>query len=282
MTTALHSLAPLDGIPVRVSADFVGLDDGTTQLVVSGNIDVTKLPFVRLPDRRQATVESVAVAFDGRATSVATLPTERTAMDLRGCRLRARGAGRHPLPEGRDAQARALSGPLRRRARTARLSSAAPGSGSRFPSSCPAASRSAAFSCCTRRKPSRAPVAAGHDVPTSRTRRRCAATPEGESLYAQIYAYNPKLGADGAAKLFAQAEILKKGVNARQGRSRADGVGRPKAPPCPHTSRIKLLALRAGDYELRMTVSDENANSMASRRVAFTVVRATSASQSPS
>jgi len=48
--------------------------------------------------------------------------------------------------------------------------------------------------------------------------------------------------------------------------------GGPKAPPVPHTSRIKLSRFEPGDYELRMTVSDENANAMASRRVAFTVV----------
>ena len=95
---------------------------------------------------------------------------------------------------------------------------------------------------------------------------------KGESLYAQIYAYNPKLDAGGAARLFAQAEILRKGVTLGKAAPEVMDWGGPKAPPVPHTSRIKLSRFEPGDYELRMTVSDENANAMASRRVAFTVV----------
>ena len=63
MRTALDALAPLTGIPVRLSADFVSLDRRRTQVVVNGSVDVAALPFVRRDDRRQATVETVAVVL---------------------------------------------------------------------------------------------------------------------------------------------------------------------------------------------------------------------------
>ena len=58
MRTALYSLAPLAAIPVRLSADFVSADGGATELVVSGHVGVEKLPFVKLRDRYQATVDA--------------------------------------------------------------------------------------------------------------------------------------------------------------------------------------------------------------------------------
>ena len=82
MRTALGSLAPLTAIPVHLSTDFVSLDPGVTQVVVSGSVDVTALPFVRRSDRLQATVETVALVYDEAGAVAATLETERTTLDL--------------------------------------------------------------------------------------------------------------------------------------------------------------------------------------------------------
>ena len=43
------------------------------------------------------------------------------------------------------------------------------------------------------------------------------------------------------------------------------------APPALHTQSIKLEPFAPGDYEVRMVVTDRNANEMTSRRAAFTV-----------
>ena len=64
MRTALHSLAPLSAIPVQLSADFLSGDGGATQVVVSGHVGVEKLPFVKLRDRYQATIDAVAMVQD--------------------------------------------------------------------------------------------------------------------------------------------------------------------------------------------------------------------------
>jgi len=268
MTVALHSLAPLNGIPVRVSADFMGLDDGTTQLVVSGNVDVAKLPFVRLKDRRQATLESVAVAIDESGDNAATLQTQRTAMDLSDADYeRLLGTG---IPYLKAVTLKPGRYQVRLAARddtTGLLGSAwqwieipeiAPG---RF-------TLSSLF--LLQERETKAP-AADTSAPDLRNAQAVRRYHRNESLYAQIYAYNPKKDEGGATKLFAQAEILKNGQTLGKAAPEPMESGGPQAP-LPHTSRIKLQRFDPGDYELRMTVSDENANAIATRRVAFTVV----------
>ena len=110
MRTALNSLAPLNAIPVRLSADFVSLDPGVTQVVVSGSVDVATLPFVRRRDRRQATVESVALVYDETGAVAATLPTERSAMDLTDADYEQLLRAGPPVPEGGRAPARPVPG----------------------------------------------------------------------------------------------------------------------------------------------------------------------------
>jgi VWFA-related protein len=268
MTVALHSLAPLNGIPVRVSADFMGLDDGTTQLVVSGNVDVAKLPFVRLKDRRQATLESVAVAFDESGDSAATLQTDRTAMDLGDAdyeRLLGTGIpylkavalkpGRYQVRLAARDEATGLLGSAWQ---WIEIPEIAPG---RF-------TLSSLFLLQEGKAPAAASAPDAPDLHNAQAVRRYH---RNESLYAQIYAYNPKKDADGATKLFAQAEILKNGQTL--GKAAPEPMESSAAQtPLPHTSRIRLQRFEPGDYELRMTVSDENANAIATRRVAFTVV----------
>ena len=131
MRTALNSLAPLTAIPVRLSADFLSLDAGVSQVVVSGSVDVATLPFVRRPDRRQATVESVALVYDEAGAVVATLPTERSAMDLSDADYEQAPARRASRTRRRSLSRPAGTRCASRPARTPRGSWAARGSGSR-------------------------------------------------------------------------------------------------------------------------------------------------------
>ncbi len=275
MTSALHSLAPLEGIPVRVSADFVGLADGSTQLVVSGNIDVSTLPFVRLPDRRKATLESVAVAFDEEGASAATLATERTTMDLRDADYE------RVAQDGVAYQKAAALKPGRYQVRLAVREEGTGLLGSAWqwveiPDIAPGhLTLSSLFLLheAGAAQPTAEAARTEGDAPDLKNAQALRRYRKGESLYAQIYAYNPKLDAGGATRLFAQAEILRQGVTLGKAAPEAMEWGGPNGPPVPHTSRIKLGRFEPGDYELRMTVSDENANALATRRVAFTVVQ---------
>lgn len=268
MATALHALAPLNGIPVRLSADFMGLEDGTTQLVVSGNVDVAKLPFVRLKDRRQATLESVAVAYDEEGRAAVTLPTERSAMDLSDAdyaKLSTRG-----IPYLKAASLK----PGRYQVRLAAREDATGLLGSAWqwveiPAIAPG--RLTVSSLFLLQEGEAAGAAA--DAPELRNAQALRRYHRGESLYAQIYAYHPRRDEAGDTRLFAQAEILSdKGTTLGKAAPEPMEAGEPEDPPVPHTSRIRLQRFEPGEYELRVTVSDENANAIATRRVAFTVV----------
>jgi hypothetical protein len=265
MRTALYSLAPLSTIPVRLSADFVSSDGGATQLVVSGHVGVETLPFVRLRGRYQATVEAAAVVQGEDGATAATLPTERSVMDLSDAEYRqllARG-----LPYER---AIALP-PGQYQVRFAVREDAMGLLGSAWqrievPNLAPDRLRS---------QPVPAEGEPGGQAPQIRRTDRDAQAlrryHRGDSLYAQVYAYNPKRDASGAVNLVSQAEILRGGVSLGTAAPEPIEPGAAPGAPLPHTTRIRLQRFEPGDYELRLTVTDRNASSMATRRVAFTI-----------
>jgi len=270
MRTALNSLAPLRAIPVRLSADFVSVGSGVTQVVVSGLVGVETLPFVRLGDRYQATIEAVAVVQDEEGAVAATLPTERTVMDLGEAEYRqllARGG----LPYQR---AVALP-PGRYQVRLAVREDALGLLGSAWqrvevPDLGPGRLTLSSLFLLKENEPAAVPPDS-QAAPDLRTAQALRHYRRGESLYAQIYAYNPKRDASGAANLVSQAEVLRGGVTLGTAAPEPIEQGVPQGPPLPHTTRIKLQRFEPGDYELRLTVTDRNANAMMARRVTFSI-----------
>jgi VWFA-related protein len=270
MSTALESLAPLTAIPVRLSADFVSLEAGVPRVVVSGNVDVTTLPFVRQGDRHHVTLETAAAVYDETGAVAATLGTERVAMDLTDA------DHDQVLKEGLPYQKTATLRPGRYQVRLAARDGAAGTTGSawqwvQIPDLAPGRlTLSSLFLLKEGGEAGGAPPGpeAALDLRNAQALRRFR---RDENLYVQLYAYNPKRDATGATSLVSQAEILRGGV--LQGTAAAEPMaqGEPQGPPVPHTSRIKLQSLEPGDYELRVTVTDQNANDVATRRVSFTV-----------
>lgn len=276
MLIALSSLAPLSGIPVRLSADFVSLEGGVTQLVVSGSVDVRALAFARVRGRRQAAIESVAVVYDERGETRATLPTERTEISVSDAdfeRLARDGVvyqRTQPLAPGRYqvrlATREEATGLLGSSWQWIEIPDLAPG---RLALSSlfllkegePAATAAAAAGA--------APSAEGQLVLQNAQARRLFR--RDESLYAQLYAYNPRRDAGGAVDLVSQAQVLRRGELLGTGAPETIEPGAPGAPPQPHTTRIRLRSFEPGDYELRVTVTDRKASAIVSRRVGFTV-----------
>jgi len=265
MQTALGSLAPLTGIPVRLSADFVSLDGRATQVVVSGNVDVGTLPFVRLPDRRRASVEVVALVNDETGAAAATLQTERSMMDLTDSeyeQMRRSGLpyqkavslkpGRYQVRLAAREDATGLLGSAWGRVEVPDLDSGRLTLSSLFLLKDVAAPGA---------RPDGAPV-----LRSIQDRPRLRRT---ESLYVQVYVYNPKRDASGAIDMVSQAEVLRTG--SLLGEAAPEPMeGEPRGPVL-HLSRIRLQRFEPGDYELRVTVTDRNAKTMAARSVAFTV-----------
>jgi VWFA-related protein len=269
MRTALYSLAPLSTIPVRLSADFVSSDGGATQLVVSGHVGVETLPFVRLRGRYQATIEAAAVVQGEDGATAATLPTERSVMDLSDAEYRqllARGLayeraiavppGQYQVRFAVREDAMGLLGSAWQRIEVPNL----------------APDRLTLSSLFLLKENQSGQVPRDPDGPpdlsSAQALRRYH---RGDSLYAQVYAYNAKRDASGAVNLVSQAEILRGGQSL--GTAAPEPIEPAAAPgaPLPHTTRIRLQRFEPGDYELRLTVTDRNASAMATRRVAFTI-----------
>ena len=268
MRTALTSLAPLGAIPVRLSADFVSLDGTATQLVVSGSVDVGMLPFVRRPDRRQATVETAALVYDETGALAATLETERTTMDLTDA-----GYGQL-LRRGVPYQRAVLLKPGRYQVRLAVREDTTGLLGSAWqrvevPDLAPG--RLSLSSLFLLKDDGTSATAAGPDAtPALHSVQGRPRFDRAESLYVQLYAYNPKRDASGEVDLFSQAEVLRGGD--LLGTAAPEPMpGTAASGPVPHLSRIKLQRLEPGDYVLRVTVTDRNASAMVARAAAFTV-----------
>jgi VWFA-related protein len=265
MRSALVSLAPLTAIPVRLSADFLSLDGTSTQLTVTGNVDVSTLPFVRLPDRRQATIETAALVYDGAGAVAATLKTERTAVNVTDAdyaELVSRGLtyqGSVALPPGRYQvrlaardDATGIAGSAWKRLEIPDVASGRLTLSSLFllkDGGVPAS-------------PDAPPVLSSVQA-LPRFRR-------GESLYVQLCAYNPQRDVSGGIDLVAQSEVLSDGAVIATASPQPMSEGEPRGT-APHTARIGLQRFEPGDYELRVTVTDRNGSAMAARTVPFTV-----------
>jgi VWFA-related protein len=266
MRTALYSLAPLRAIPVRVAADFVSVDPGVSQLVVSGQVETTTLPFARQRDRHQATIETVAVVYDETGAVASTLPTERTTLDLTDADYE------QVLKRGIPYQRVAELGPGRYQVRLATREDSTGLLGSAWqwvevPDLTPRRLTLSSLFLLKDSEPTANPEA-GPVLRNAQAQRRFNRS---ESLYAQLYAYNPKRDAAGAADLVFQAEVLRGGTLLGTAAPEPMLQGEPQGAPLPHISRIKLQRFEPGDYELRVTVTDRKANAMATRRVAFSV-----------
>jgi VWFA-related protein len=267
MHSALVSLAPLTAIPVQLSADFLSLDGSSTQLMVSGNVDVSTLPFVRLQGRRQATVDTAALVYDEAGAVAARLETERTAMnvtDANYAQLLQRGLAYHQsvaLPAGRYqvrfAAREDATGVLGSAWRSLEIPELASGR----------LTLSSLF-------------LLKDDAPPADTTRETApalssvqARPRfgrAESLYVQFCAYNPKRDSSGGIDLVSQSEVLKDGVVMAVAAPQPMSEGEPRGT-VPHTAQIGLGQFEPGDYELRVTVTDRNGNATSARSVPFTV-----------
>ena len=265
MHTALSSLAPLAAIPVRLAADFVSLEGSTGQVVVNGSIDVGRLPFVRRAGRRQATLETAALVYGEDGRVAASLEAQRTEIDVADAdypALERQGVVYQkvvPLPAGRyqvrlaaREDTTGLLGSAWRRVEVPEL----PGRGLQL---------SSLFLL----KDDGAATAASAGEPALHSVQDLPRFARADSLYLQVYAYNARRAAGGAADLVAQAQVMRAGVALATAAPEPMEAG--PSGPVLHASRIRLQRFEPGDYELRVTVTDRAANAIASRSAPFTV-----------
>ena len=271
MKMALTSLAPLGGIPVRLSVDFVSVDAAGPQLVVSSHVDLNGVPFVRAGGRHLATVDEAATVFDESGAVVGSLELERAAMDLTDASYE------QALKGGLQYQKAAPVKPGRYRVRVAVREDGGGklGSASKWVQVPDLAAGKLTLSSLFLLKkddgPGETAEAPAGGAPSLRGVQALRRFKRGEILYVQLFAYNPRRDASGATNLVTQAEIWRGGVLLASSAPESMGLGDRGEPPVPHTRSIKLEPFGPGDYEVRMVVTDRNANEMTSRRVGFTI-----------
>ena len=266
--TALEALAPLAGIPLRLSADFLSRDGNDGEVVVNGSVDVSFLPFVRRDGRHLATVDTVAVVLDETGRVAATLETVHRALDLseadlatlaqRGLpytRAVALKPGRYQVRLAARDDATGLLGSAWRRIEVPDLAAGRLALSSLFLLKDAGTSDSTA-------EPGATPtVHSVQDLPRFG---------RAQHLYIQFLAYNARRDATGAGDLVCQAAVLRGG--AVLATAAPEGIEAGSSPrPLPHLSRIGLRPFEPGDYELRVTVTDRKANATATRAVPFTI-----------
>ena len=209
--------APLPAIPVHLSADFVSLDRGVSEVVVSGHVDATRLPFVRQGDHYKTAIEMVAAVHDQAGAVVTTLEPQRLALDMTE-------AQRERLSkEGIPYQKTAALPPGRYEVRlTVRAAGAgAVGIASQRVEIPDLTAGRLTLSSLFLLKAGEAPGSESSLV-LSQARRHFR---RDEALHMQLYAYNPKRDAAGAVSLAWQASILRGGVGCKDRCAGADDGG---------------------------------------------------------
>ena len=268
---ALTALAPQSGIPVRLAADFVSLDGAGPQLVVSSHVDLSGVPFARSGDHHVATVDAAAIVFDESGAVVDSFAPERAAMDL------TEASYDRALKKGLDYQRAAPIKPGRYRVRFAAREDGAGKLGSasqwvQVPDLSDGKLTLSSLFLLEKADAAGEPAKAGGEGDLSlRGAQTLARFKPGQTLYVQLFAYNPGRSASGATSLVTQAEIWRGGVLLASSAPDSMEQGDRGAPPVPHTRSIKLAPFPPGDYEVRIVVTDQIASDMKSRRANFTI-----------
>jgi VWFA-related protein len=79
---ALGSLFPLEGVPMRMSADFIDLAPAGPQAVIRTHLDVSGVPFVPAGDRYAADLEIAGAVYDESGRLVGEVSGERAELSL--------------------------------------------------------------------------------------------------------------------------------------------------------------------------------------------------------
>ncbi len=79
---ALGSLFPLEGVPMRMSADFIDLPPAGPQAVIRTHLDVSGVPFVPAGDRYAADLEIAGAVYDEAGRLVGQVSGERAQLSL--------------------------------------------------------------------------------------------------------------------------------------------------------------------------------------------------------
>ena len=93
----------------------------------------------------------------------------------------------------------------------------------------------------------------------------------GESLYFQVYVYNPAVDEKGSSDIVLQAQIWSEGKVIAASKPRPAALERKDGIPAPETNGMSLEGLSPGNYSLKVVVVDRRANATVARSIDLTV-----------
>ena len=254
------------GIPVKMSVDYLEQPAGP-QALVQASFDVAGLHWVEKGGQHQASFDVAGSVYDEKGVEVG-LPFGRRVEVSRGATEYKKAEGLRfqqqvPLPPGRyevRVAVRDTKGNVGHSTQWVEIPNLATKklalSGLFLSASSGPAAGSAAAQ------------GAGEALYDHQISRRFKSA---ESLYFQLYVYNPLTDPSGSSDVVLQAQIWSAGKVVAASKAQAVALRREKGILAPETEEMSLAGLTPGPYSLKVVVVDRKAQVTASRSVDFTV-----------
>jgi VWFA-related protein len=246
----LSSPQPESDIPVRLTADYLDLPPSGPQAVVRAHVELEALRWQNASGRRQAFLDAWGGIFDATGNPVGAPFGRHVALDLTlEEQRRALGDGfqyrqQIPLTPGRY-EIRWVAA----EAHTARL-----GGARQWLEIPDLAQKTLAMSGVFLSTG----TGGGESLHVADAKRRFK---RADSLYFQVYVYNPSRDEKGSSDVVLQAQIWSQGKVVAASKPRPASMESKDGVPLPETNGMSLQELTPGDYELRVVVVDRRPNS---------------------
>jgi VWFA-related protein len=254
---ALGSLFPLEGVPMRMSADFIDLPPAGPQAVIRTHLDVSGVPFVPAGDRYAADLEIAGAVYDETGHLVGQVSGERAQLSL------TEESYRRATSEGLTVQKTLALAPGRYQVRMAAREATRSllGSASQWVEIPDLAARPLTLSSVfLLADPGNGSESALADVQVDRRFH------PGQGLHYVVHVYASSPGGPAAATLQGQVWLGKKLVGVTP---KHDLVPVPGEAAAKWSERISLAGFAPGEYELRVVATSGGART--ERTVSFLV-----------
>ena len=256
---ALGSLFPLQGVPMRMSADFIDLPPAGPQAVIRTLVDVSGVPFTPKNGRYAADLEIAGAVYDEKGSLVGEVSGERAQLSL------TEETYRRAMAEGLTVQKTLALPPGRYQVRMAAREATRSllGSSSGWVEIPDLAARAFTLSSVFLLADAGAGASDLVDVQVERRFR------PGQGLHYVVQAYagapaGPAAGATLQGQVWQGSRLV--GVTAKHDLAFAPGTSAAK-----WSERISLEGFAPGVYELRLLVHGSDGKEAAQRRVSFRV-----------
>ena len=264
---ALGAPVPPNGVPVRLTADYLDLPPEGPQAIVQAHVATAGLRWQRIGDRRKTDVDVLGGVYDADGNPVG-MPFGRSfALDL--------GPAEYDraIEEGLRYAHRLPLGPGRYEVRiVAREPSLAPSGGASQWLEVPDLdAKKLTLSSLFVSAAAGAPSGAGEGQETLRDAQLLRRFSRSDTLYFQLYVYNAVASETGATDAVLQAQIRSGKELIAASEPQPVTLQQKDGLPLPQTSGMSLAGLAPGAYELRVVVVDRKADATAFRSVDFTL-----------